>query len=1000
MRLITFLLLALMCVAALGAGSFLPLRPTAALAGQQRGDDDGPGNNGQGGQEISEHARRQIEGLMREKATRSRGRRKMDSRLIYGIKMHRHEKIADEVDTLEITLPQDERGDTIVDITADIDDQLIEKLKDAGVRILNSLPEYRSIRAGIDLDTLDTIADFPEVRFIQPMQEALTSQEPGDPEHLRTTQAGFDEPNLSQELANAIEEFQQNSYNVPTAGVRKSEADVTHRAALARNTYGFDGTGIKIGVLSDGVRNLAAVQASGDVVPVTVLPGQSGTSAGQCSATASCDEGTAMLEIVHDIAPGAQLFFATAFGGSANFANNIRNLRLAGCDIIVDDVFYFAESPFQDGQAPSVISPTNGGVIAQAVNDVTASGALYFSSAGNSGNKNDGTSGVWEGDFVDGGNAIGPLAGAGRVHTFPEGSNLDVVTLAGSGQYNLNWSDPLGASNNDYDLYALNATGTGIVTASTANQNGTQDPFEAIGVTAANTRLVIVRFSGVGRYLRLTTNRGRLNVNTPGQTTGHSCGADAFGVAATSALAQFPNAFTAANQVETFSSDGPRKLFYQANGTPFTPGNVSSTGGISRQKPDITAADGVSVTGAGGFGIQFFGTSAAAPHAGAIAALLKSSNPLLTNGQIRNALQSTAIDNEAAGVDRDSGYGIIMPDSALAFLGTPGGAANVTLGTTIVSEVGGNANGFIEPGERGTFNVPLVNPGVGAATSVSATLSSSTPGIVITPSASRAYSNIPASGGTSSSATPFEFVYQEGATYAAVIDFVVTVNYNGVNRTYPVKVPTGVLANISTTLDAIPPASGPGFTATTGLQLSRMAFTFPINNCGAPKANPGAFASLLNRTYDAYTFTNTSASTICVTALLTHSATALLYVDAYVPTFNPASVATNFAGDNGGSTGSGAGTTQLFSFNVNAGQTYTVVVSETNSGGAQNVPYNLRITGLPAAPVPANQAPVNAVPGTQTVLEDQTLTFSGGNGNQISISDADAGNNTVQVSLS
>src|SRR5204863_6453169 len=117
------------------AGSFLPLRPTAALAGQQRGDDDGPGNNGQGGQEISEHARRQIEGLTREKATRSRGRRKMDSRLIYGIKMHRHEKIADEVDTLEVTLPRDQRGDAIVDITADVDDQLIDKLKDAGVRI-------------------------------------------------------------------------------------------------------------------------------------------------------------------------------------------------------------------------------------------------------------------------------------------------------------------------------------------------------------------------------------------------------------------------------------------------------------------------------------------------------------------------------------------------------------------------------------------------------------------------------------------------------------------------------------------------------------------------------------------------------------------------------------------------------------------------------------------------------------------------------------------------
>ena len=89
-----------------------------------------------------------------------------------------------------------------------------------------------------------------------------------------------------------------------------------------------------------------------------------------------------MLEIIHDIAPNAELGFATAFDSDASFADNIRALRFeAGCDIIVDDVLYFNESPFQDG------------LIAQAVNAVTADGALYFSSAGNEGNVADGTSG-------------------------------------------------------------------------------------------------------------------------------------------------------------------------------------------------------------------------------------------------------------------------------------------------------------------------------------------------------------------------------------------------------------------------------------------------------------------------------------------------------------------------------------------------------------------------------------------------------------------------------
>jgi Subtilase family/Bacterial Ig domain len=967
------------------------------------------GQGGAGGPGLmSERARHQIEALMQEKATRSHGRRKMDSQLIYGIKMHRGERIADGVDTLMVRVPRTAAGEAIVDITANVGGDLLSKLRQAGAKILGAYPESHSVRAEIDLNALDTIADFPEITFIQPMQEAITRQgatsqgpdAPFDPEHLRTTRPEFDEreTSLSAEVALMLEEFQASAYSVGIAGVRKSEADLTHRAAAARNTYGSDGTGIKIGVLSDGVRNLAASQASGDLGPVTVLPGQTGTSPGQCSGTASCDEGTAMLEIVHDIAPGAQLFFATAFGSSANFANNIRALRAAGCDIIVDDIFYFAESPFQDGQAPGIISPTNGGIIVQAVNDVTADGALYFSSAGNSGNKNDGTSGVWEGDFVDGGDAPAILGGAaaGRVHQFPGGLTFDTVTAVGSSQYNLNWSDPLGGSANDYDLYALNAAGTTVIAASTASQDGTQDPFEAIGPAPANSRLVIVKFSGDARYLRLTTNRGRLNVSTSGQTTGHSTAANAFGVAATPAIGPFPNPFTAVNQVETFSSDGPRKLFFQANGTPFTPGNVLAAGGISRQKPDITAADGVSVTGAGGFGISFFGTSAAAPHAAAIAALLKAANPSLTPAMVRDALQNTAIDNEGPGVDRDSGFGIIMADSALQFIGASPIAANVTLGTPTVSEVGGNANGFLEPGERGTLAVQLLNTGVAPAVGVTATLSSTTPGVTITPASTRSYPDLAATSGTSTT-DPFEFVLQDGAAYAATISFVMTASYNGVTRSFPFSVPTGQLALLSSALDATAPAAGANYTATTGLQTSRMNFTFPISNCGTPKANPGVAASALTRRYDAYTFTNTSASPICATVLLTHSANALLYVDAYMPTFIPTSVGTNFAGDNGGSATSGAGTTQLFSFNVPAASTFVVVVSESNSGGAPNVPYNLRVTGLPASAVPANVAPVNSVPAPQTVLEDGTLVLSGANA--ISVSDADAGNNPVKVTL-
>jgi hypothetical protein len=96
---------------------------------------------------------------------------------------------------------------------------------------------------------------------------------------------------------------------------------------------------------------------------------------------ARTDEGRAMLQIVHDLAPKAKLGFATANTGQLGFADNIRALAgdpaatnfRAGfkADVIVDDIIYLDEPFFQDG------------VVAQAVDEVVAKGVSYFSSAGN-----------------------------------------------------------------------------------------------------------------------------------------------------------------------------------------------------------------------------------------------------------------------------------------------------------------------------------------------------------------------------------------------------------------------------------------------------------------------------------------------------------------------------------------------------------------------------------------------------------------------------------------
>ena len=277
-------------------------------------------------------------------------------------------------------------GDTIfVVIKGAVSADLSAFIRQNGGSDISEFPALNTITAWIPLAAVTEIAKRGDVQTIGPKEEATTNRYIPTPEERRRRLKG-----LLQSGA------MTNAGVVAWEGVKAHKADVAHAA-------GHTGVGTKVCVLSDGVDSLAARKASGDLpAGVTVLPGQAG----------SGDEGTAMLEIVHDMAPGASLAFASAFASAAQFATNILNLRNSlACDIIVDDVSYFNEGAFQDGP------------IAQAVNTVTASGALYLSSAANSGNLTHGTSGTYEGDFVASAAslpaAIAAVAGAGaQAHDF------------------------------------------------------------------------------------------------------------------------------------------------------------------------------------------------------------------------------------------------------------------------------------------------------------------------------------------------------------------------------------------------------------------------------------------------------------------------------------------------------------------------------------------------------------------------------------------------------
>nr|MDQ3082001.1 S8 family serine peptidase [Gemmatimonadota bacterium] len=444
------------------------------------------------------------------------------------------------------------------------------------------------------------------------------------------------------------------------AGSVNSQGDTTHRSAQARSTFGANGAGIKVGVLSTSINDTK--NSLGKSVNSGDLPGDTRVLQGQAGANALGGEGLAMLEIVHDLAPASKLYYATGFSGEAQMAQNIRNLAANGCRIIIDDIGYYNETPFQDGK------------IAKAINAVSADGVLYFSSAANSGNLQSGNSGTWEGNFKKG----GFQQGFGEYHAFKPGVFTNVVTQGSGGASTfLFWSDPLGGSGNDYDLFVFDSFGN-LVSASDNPQRGTQDPIEFVDAPRRGEQIVIYKFAGAVRYLHLNTNRGRLQVGTGGQTKGHNASgaANAFCVAAAPAARSdggpgspngpFPGAYNSNSKVETFSSDGFRRIFFNANGGAITPGNFTATGGKLLIKPDITAADGVATTLPFDSGLNpFFGTSAAAPHAGAIAAQVLSRRPSATPGQVRQALNASAIDILVPGIDRTSGRGIIMAPGAV-----------------------------------------------------------------------------------------------------------------------------------------------------------------------------------------------------------------------------------------------------------------------------------------------------------------------------------------------
>jgi subtilisin family serine protease len=473
--------------------------------------------------------------------------------------------------------PRSPEGELLVYVDCDpLGAEQIEALQRAGLTVDGVDFGHGRVRGSIDDALLDRVAQFSWVQAVRPIDRA-----------------------------------------VARVGIATTEGDAAGQADLLR-AQGLDGSGVIVGVISDGIDHVADAQRSGDLPNVTV-PG------GGCR-RGSGDEGTALLEIVHDLAPGAQLLFAGP-QDSFEMIQAVQCLTAAGADVIVDDLGFFAEPYFQDGP------------VAAAVLRAVQAGVSYHSSAGNEALQH------VEQDFVATPNST--------LHDFAAGAgdntNTVVVPPGGTLTCILEWNDPFGASANDYDLFLLDENMRPIA-ASDDLQVGAQDPIEAISVanvgnSNAVANVVIDRFgqSAPRRLELFCLGASSLEHVTPdGSIIGHPALGEVVSVAAIDV------ADPGLDEVESFSSRGPARIDFPAR--------------VDRAKPDLAGFDGVSISNAGGFPAcppfcAFFGTSAASPHTAGVAALLLQQNPSMTPSAVQAALHKGAMDIGPVGFDDASGFG-------------------------------------------------------------------------------------------------------------------------------------------------------------------------------------------------------------------------------------------------------------------------------------------------------------------------------------------------------
>jgi len=517
----------------------------------------------------------------------------------------------------------------------------MDDLRQAGAKIVAASRRYQRVTAAVAPSALRDLAGVAAVTSLSPVREPI----------LRAPTAC--------EGGSAISEgvFFEGVFPSGQLNVLK-----------AREEFSVDGEGVTVGVLSDSFDSATEAATGGPIATdaqedeeTRDLPGPENDCAGQedpvkvieeiGSGKGSIDEGRAMLQIVHDVAPEASLAFASAFTGELKFAKNIEALaKTAGAEVIVDDVAYFQEPFFQNGP------------VANAIGAVTADGSSYFSAAGND-NLFDGEGNEiasWEAPaFRDSGGCPPVISSIPELNgkhclDFNPGAPVDrtfgirvepgeILTL------DLQWAEPWFGVDTDLDAILLDSEGEILTGSAEDNVNITDRPVEIVqwaneSASEATVQLAVNRYAGSSPQLKfIFLQSGVSGVEYPKSGGGDVVGPAIYGhAAAPETIAVGAVRFSTKSAPEPYSSRGPATLYFGPVAGTKPAAALSEPEVVST--PDIAATDCGRTTffaGLSGGVWRFCGTSAAAPHAAGVAALMKQEEPAAAPAEIADALAGT-----------------------------------------------------------------------------------------------------------------------------------------------------------------------------------------------------------------------------------------------------------------------------------------------------------------------------------------------------------------------